>query len=102
MWTHGDLLPPNVLVVDGQITSIIDFGNIGVGDPAVDLIAAWTILGEDGRQAFRVALDVDEGTWARARGFALQTLLAIPYYRETNPAFAAIGKRTVNQILGST
>ena len=102
VWTHGDLLPPNVLTVDGHIESIIDFGNIGVGDPAVDLIAAWSMLAENGRQAFRRTLDVDDGTWARARGFALQALLAIPYYRETNPAFAAMGERTVNQIIAST
>jgi aminoglycoside phosphotransferase (APT) family kinase protein len=102
VWTHGDLLPPNALVVNGRISAIIDFGNVGVGDPAVDLIAAWSILGDESRDAFRLALDVDDATWARARGFALQTLLAIPYYIETNPVFAAMAQRTVGQITGST
>jgi len=103
VWTHGDLLPPNALLVDGRIAAVIDFGNMGVGDPAVDLIAAWTILGEDGRDAFRGALDADDATWSRARGFALhQALLVIPYYRESNPAFVAMAQRTVREITGTS
>jgi aminoglycoside phosphotransferase (APT) family kinase protein len=98
--THGDLLPPNLLVEQGRLRSVIDFGSIGVADPAVDVIAAWSVFGPDGRHAFRVALDVDDGTWVRARGLALhQALQIIPYYRETNPAFVDVAKRTVAAVL---
>ena len=100
VWTHGDLLPPNLLVSDGRLSAVLDFGCVGVGDPAVDVIAAWSVFGADGRDAFRAALDVDDATWARARGYALhQALLIIPYYPETNPAFVAMATRTVEEVL---
>lgn len=79
---------------------MIDFGGAGAGDPAADLIAAWSVFGPTGRRVFRNALDVDDGTWNRARGFALhQAALIIPYYRETNPRFVASAQRTVTEIL---
>jgi aminoglycoside phosphotransferase (APT) family kinase protein len=103
VWTHGDLLPPNLLVRDGRISAVIDFGSIGLGDPAVDVIPAWTVFGEEGRKTFRPSLDVDDDTWTRARGFALhQALLIIPYYQESNPAFTAMARRTVDQLLADS
>jgi aminoglycoside phosphotransferase (APT) family kinase protein len=100
VWRHGDLLTPNLLVEDGRLKAVIDFGAVGVGDPASDVIAAWSVLGPRGRDAFRSALDVDDGTWARARGYALhQALLIIPYYAETNPGFVATATRTVQHVL---
>lgn len=100
VWIHTDLLRSNVLVRDGRLCAVIDFGGAGVGDPAADVIAAWSVLGPTGRGVFRDALDVDDGTWERARGFALhQAALIIPYYRETNPGFVAPAKRTVEEIL---
>jgi aminoglycoside phosphotransferase (APT) family kinase protein len=95
VWIHADLLRPNVLVGNG-----IDFGSAGVGDPAADVIAAWSIFGESGRTVIRDALEVDDGTWNRARGYALtQAALIIPYYAKTNPAFVLQAKRTVEEIL---
>lgn len=100
VWTHGDLVPPNLLVADGRLRAVIDFGNVGAGDPAIDVIAAWSVFGPDGRRAFRSALDVDDATWVRARGFALhQALLIIPYYPETNAALVAMATRTVEEVL---
>jgi aminoglycoside phosphotransferase (APT) family kinase protein len=100
VWIHTDLLRSNVLVRDGRLRAVIDFGGAGVGDPAADVIAAWSVLGPTGRGVFRDAVDVDDGTWERARGFALhQAALIIPYYRETNPGFVAPAKRTVEEIL---
>ena len=100
VWIHTDLLRSNVLVRDGRLRAVIDFGGAGVGDPAADVIAAWSVLGPTGRGVFRDALAVDDGTWDRARGFALhQAALIIPYYRETNPGFVAPAKRTVEEIL---
>jgi len=100
VWIHTDLLRSNVLVRDGGLCAVIDFGGVGVGDPAADVIAAWSVFSHTGRGMFRVALDVDDGTWNRARGFALhQAALIIPYYGETNPGFVAPATRTVEEIL---
>ena len=71
-----------------------------IGDPAADLIAAWSMFGRVGRASFRHALDVDDGTWERARGYALhQAAMIIPYYSETNPEFVILAKRTIDQVL---
>ena len=100
VWIHSDLLRPNVLVHGGRIRAVIDFGAVGVGDPAADVIAAWSVFGRRGRKTFRSALDADDGTWNRARGFALhQAVMIIPYYAETNPRFVALAKRTVEEVL---
>ncbi|HEX2741321.1 MAG TPA: aminoglycoside phosphotransferase family protein, partial [Rubrobacter sp.] len=99
-WIHTDLLRPNVLVHGGRLCAVIDFGGIGVGDPAADVIAAWSVFSHTGRGTFRGALDVDDGAWERARGFALhQAAMIIPYYGETNPGFVSLAKRTVEEIL---
>ncbi|GEO32563.1 aminoglycoside phosphotransferase [Cellulomonas aerilata] len=100
VWIHGDLLRPNLLVRDGRLVAVIDFGGVGGGDPATDLLAAWAVLGLRGRQVLRQALEADDGTWERARGIALhQAALIVPYYRDTNPAFAALAVRTVERVL---
>lgn len=100
VWIHTDLLRPNLLVDSGRLAAVIDFGGVGVGDPAADLIPAWSVFGHTGRAVFRQALDIGDGAWSRARGYALhQALLIIPYYAETNPEFAAMAKRTVDEVL---
>jgi aminoglycoside phosphotransferase (APT) family kinase protein len=70
-WFHGDVAEGNLLLSDGQLAAVIDFGTCGVGDPACDLAIAWTLLTADGRQAFRHRLSVDAVSWARGRGWAL-------------------------------
>jgi len=100
VWIHTDLLRPNLLVHDGRLAAVIDFGAVGVGDPAADVIAAWTVFGAAGRARYREALDVDDATWERSRGYALtQAALIVPYYRETNPAFTASAQRTIGEVL---
>lgn len=100
VWIHSDLLRPNLLVRGGRLRAVIDFGAAGAGDPAADVIAAWSVFGPSGRAVFRRALGVDDGTWERARGYALhQAALIIPYYAETNPGFVASARRTVDQVL---
>jgi aminoglycoside phosphotransferase (APT) family kinase protein len=100
VWIHSDLLRPNVLVRDGRVCAVIDFGGVGVGDPAADVIAAWSVFGRAGRGVFRAALEVDDGTWERARGFALhQAALIVPYYGETKPGFVASARRTIEEVL---
>jgi aminoglycoside phosphotransferase (APT) family kinase protein len=99
-WIHADLLPPNLLVEGRRLRAVIDFGAAGAGDPAADLIAAWSVFGPAGREVFRDALGDSDGAWDRARGVALhQAVMLIPYYRVTNPGMAALGRRTVGQVL---
>ncbi|HET9840991.1 MAG TPA: aminoglycoside phosphotransferase family protein [Nocardioides sp.] len=71
VWIHGDIAKGNLLVDDGLLTAVIDFGTCGVGDPACDLAIAWTLLDDEGRTAFRRGLSVDDETWLRGRGWAL-------------------------------
>jgi aminoglycoside phosphotransferase (APT) family kinase protein len=100
VWTHGDLLPGNLLVHEGRISAVIDFGCLGVGDPACDLIVAWALLSQQARDIFRTALPVDEATWGRGRGWALSIgLIALPYYQHTNPVFAATARRMIAEVL---
>lgn len=100
MWTHGDLLPTNLLVNDGKLSAIIDFDLMGIGDPACDMIAAWSILTKDTRSVFRRALGVDESTWMRGLGWALSIALTIiPYYQTTNVDLVTIARRMINEIL---
>ncbi|SOD62676.1 Predicted kinase, aminoglycoside phosphotransferase (APT) family [Streptomyces zhaozhouensis] len=76
-WFHGDVASGNLLLRDGELAAVIDFGTCGVGDPSCDLAVAWTLLDREGRRAFRARLAVDEAAWARGRGWALwKTLVA--------------------------
>lgn len=99
VWIHGDLKSDNLLVVDGRLRSVIDFGGLGVGDPACDLIIAWDLLGVESREIFRAALSVDDATWARGKGWALSVALtALPYYLETNPAMVRYARRLLEEL----
>jgi aminoglycoside phosphotransferase (APT) family kinase protein len=103
VWLHADLLPGNLLVRDGRLAGVIDFAVAGVGDPACDLMPAWSVLGGEARQVFRGEAGLDDATWARGRGWALSVgLIALPYYRETNPGFAAVARHLIDQVLADT
>ncbi|KQL49614.1 hypothetical protein AN963_07770 [Brevibacillus choshinensis] len=100
VWLHGDLHPGNLLVKQGRLCAVIDFGTLGVGDPACDLMVAWTLLSTDTRNAFRLALPVDEATWERGRGWALSFgLIAFAYYLSTNPVLARISRHAIDEVL---
>lgn len=100
VWIHGDLSAGNLLAMDGRLSAVIDFGCLGVGDPACDLIVAWSLFGGTSRAAFRTAMAVDDATWARGRGWALSAaLVALPYYRERSPAIAAGARRVIDEVL---
>ncbi|MEU3669931.1 aminoglycoside phosphotransferase family protein [Streptomyces virginiae] len=100
VWLHGDLMPGNILVDGGRLTSVIDFGCTGVGDPACDLFPAWNLLPAAVRGDFRAALGVDDATWIRGRGRTLsQAVIALPYYRTTNPAMARNARHVIREVL---
>jgi aminoglycoside phosphotransferase (APT) family kinase protein len=71
VWVHGDVAVTNLLVRDGQLSAVIDFGCSAVGDPACDMVIAWTLFSGESRKVFIDAMPVDDTTWARGRGWAL-------------------------------
>lgn len=91
VWHHGDLDVRNWLVRGGRISGVIDWGAMGVGDPASDVMVAWKLHAAAARDAFRDALPVDDATWERARGWAVsQAVAALAYYTpENNPSLYA-------------
>ena len=100
VWLHADLMPGNLLIDGGRLASVIDFGCTGRGDPACDLFPAWNLLPPDAREVFREALAVDDETWVRGRGRTLsQALIALPYYRRTNPAMAHNARHVIRAVL---
>ncbi len=84
-WYHGDLAAENLLVRDGALAAVLDFGGLSVGDPTVDLAVAWEILDPPARELFRTRLGVDDATWLRGRAWALSITLMIWYYWSTMP-----------------
>ncbi len=100
VWFHGDLLIGNVLFDRGRLSAVIDFGGLGVGDPACDLMIAWSLFSGKSRDVFREKLNVDDATWARGRGQALsQAVIFIPYYLTTNPVGVRYARRMIDEIL---
>jgi aminoglycoside phosphotransferase (APT) family kinase protein len=98
VWIHGDPAPANMLATDGRLSAVIDFGTLAVGDPACDLIAAWTFLDAETRDVFRATLSVDDATWARGRGWGLTGILPSPADL-INPVRAPHARRRLNDII---
>lgn len=77
VWVHGDLSAGNLLVQEGRLSAVIDFGQLAVGDPACDLAIAWTLFEGESRKVFRAMLPLDAGTWARGRAWTLWKFLIV-------------------------
>ena len=100
VWLHGDLLPGNLIVSGRRLTAVIDFGALGVGDPACDLQPAWNVFTGTSRLRYRDELAVDDASWLRGRGWALyQAVSALPYYWDTNPGMVAQATRALAEVL---
>jgi aminoglycoside phosphotransferase (APT) family kinase protein len=84
-WYHGDLAAENLLVRDGVLAAVLDFGGLSVGDPTVDLVVAWEVLDPPARELLRRQVGVDDATWLRGRAWALSITLMIWYYWTTMP-----------------
>ena len=99
VWIHGDLKSDNLLRVGDEITAVLDFGGLGVGDPACDLIVAWDLLTPENRDRFQAATSVDDATWARGRGWALSiAVIALPYYRDNNPGMVRYARDVLSAV----
>lgn len=101
VWVHGDLDRRNLLLEDGRLSAVIDWGCLAVGDPAWDVAVVWTVLSRDTREEFRAALSIDDSTWARARGWALsQAVGALCYFTtETNLTLLRESRRWLDEVL---
>ncbi|MEU6014889.1 aminoglycoside phosphotransferase family protein [Streptomyces sp. NPDC047515] len=100
VWIHGDLSSGNLLFRQDRLSGVIDFGGLGVGDPACDLLPAWEIFSAEHRRAFGDALAVDAATWQRGRGWALSVaLIQLPYYQHRNPPLAARSRHVIGEVL---
>jgi aminoglycoside phosphotransferase (APT) family kinase protein len=95
VWFHGDIASGNLLVQEGRLSAVIDFGTSGIGDPACDLVIAYTFFSGSSRSVFREAVAQDAGTWARARGWALwKALITLAADQDVD-----INQQVVNEIL---
>ena len=100
VWFHGDVAAGNLLIEDGRLGAVIDFGTSGVGDPACDLAIAWTLFGGESRDAFRAAMGLDDATWARGRGWTLwKALITLAEHIDTDPSQAAGARRVIDEVL---
>jgi len=77
VWVHGDIAPGNLLLVDGRLNAVIDFGSMAIGDPACDLSIAWTLFRGESRHLFRQTLGLHEQIWARGRAWTLWKALIV-------------------------
>jgi aminoglycoside phosphotransferase (APT) family kinase protein len=104
LWLHGDLHPANILVNDGQVSGVIDFGDVTAGDPASDLSVAWMLLPPGCHDCFWSAYQaaggrVDDALRARARGWALNFAIVFLAHSEDNPVLREVGRRTLSTVL---
>jgi aminoglycoside phosphotransferase (APT) family kinase protein len=104
VWVHGDLMEGNLVVRDGRLRGVIDWGGLIAGDPAVELMIAWNFFDAEARNLFRDALGfVDDAMWLRGRAWAASAALqALPYYRDTNPDIVARSWRAVSSVLADS
>ena len=103
VWFHGDVAVGNLLTVQGRLAAVIDFGCAGVGDPACDLVIAWTLFSGESRDTFRSVLAVDPEMWARGRGWALwKALITLAEETPAAPAKVALARRVVRELLADS
>lgn len=91
-----------MLVSDGRLAAVIDVGGLGPADPALDLAGAWHLLEAGPRRALRDDLGCDDLEWERGKAWAFQSIGAVWYYVESNPAMSLMGQRTLQRIIADT
>ena len=99
-YVHGDPVPGNLIVRDGRLAGLVDIAEPTFGDPASDLVPAWTVFEADAQDDFRAAMDAEDAVWERGRGWAFEMAIgALHYYEHTNPVFFAQARRTLERLL---
>lgn len=99
VWFHGDVAAGNLLVSDGRLSAVIDFGGLGVGDPACDMTIAWTLFDAASRRAFRRTVGVSDAIWNRGKGWALwKAMIVVSGMIETNALEAASSGYAIDQL----
>ena len=98
LWLHGDLHPSNMLTLDGRLSAVIDFGDITSGDPATDIAVTWMLFPPAERELFRAAALIDDDTWRRAAGWALNLSLAY-LTSDDSTSMPPIGAATLEAVL---
>jgi aminoglycoside phosphotransferase (APT) family kinase protein len=102
VWLHGDLHSANVLVRDGTICAVIDFGDVTSGDPAVDLAIGWMLFDEAALDVFRASAgDVDDATWSRAQAWALHFALLYLLNSADNARFGRMGTNLFERVVAA-
>ena len=108
VWLHGDPHPANILIKDGRVSGVIDFGDITAGDPASDLSLAWMLLPAASHDAFRAAYAaaghgvISAATWARGQGWALNLAIVFLAWSADNPQLCQVGQRTLAAVLAAS
>jgi aminoglycoside phosphotransferase (APT) family kinase protein len=101
VWIHGDLMTGNLLVQDGRLSAVIDWGGLGTGDPAPDLCPAYWLFDGAIRAEYVAAVGYDDATLRRARGWIIApAVTGVDYYAETFPAMARTARASVEAVLG--
>jgi aminoglycoside phosphotransferase (APT) family kinase protein len=99
VWVHGDVSESNLLLREGRLCAVIDFGNCCIGDPSSDTILAWNLFTGESRKAFRAALAFDQATWQRGRGWALwKALIVLAAERGRDEYRAEWSRRTIREV----
>ena len=100
IWIHGDFAIGNILMDGGKLSAVIDFGGAAVGDPACDLVIAWTYLSGKAREAFISKMDMDADTWLRARAWALwKATFELERLADKNSPEAGLQKRIIDEVI---
>jgi aminoglycoside phosphotransferase (APT) family kinase protein len=97
-WFHGDLHPANVVALNGQVSAIIDFDHVGTGDPACDVMIAWTMLSEAERPEFRARMQIDDAMWERGRGWALNLAVAALAFGGPHDLLTTVARHTLDEL----
>jgi aminoglycoside phosphotransferase (APT) family kinase protein len=101
VWFHGDVAAGNLLVRDGRLAAVLDFGSSGIGDPACDTVIAWTFFSGPSRDRFRARLHAEDGTWSRGRGWGLwKAMIMLVGQLERDDPEAGATRRVIDEILG--
>jgi len=100
VWIHGDFSSGNILIKDNKLSGVIDFGGMGIGDPACDLVIAWTFLKDKSRSIFKESIDLDDATWLRAKAWALwKATFELCQINDKNSNEARLQKNIISSVL---